>query len=491
METSHDRGPTRLALLPTQVPGLDRVLRGGVPRGTVLLVAGAPGTGKTTLGNQLAFRHAAAGATALIVTLMAETHDRMLTHMADFSFFDPALMPDRVRVLNALSAPDDSPQALPERLRHMVREASATLLIVDGTAVIDDLNTSRLDFRQLTNQLQAQSALLGCTTVFLLNRDPDELGHIATHADGLIDLRQETSGSRRVRTLEVVKLRGVDHLGGRHEFAIGEDGIEVYPRLEAALAGSPPAVESMSDRLGFGVPGLDAMLGGGLLPGSATLLMGSPGAGKTLTSLHFLLEGAQRGEPGLMASFQESPERLIRTAAGIGLDLATPVRDGTVRLLWRQPLEVSPDAWAWELLTAVTDHRPRRVVVDALTDLERRLPGPDRPPDYVAALVHALREAGATGLLTAELGTLVGPELRVPLPAVSAALDNLLLLRYAEVSGHLTRFVSVFKMRETAFDPAIRRFAMSDEGITVGDVFSRAVGLLTGIPIPESGWSER
>jgi circadian clock protein KaiC len=143
------------------------------------------------------------------------------------------------------------------------------------------------------------------------------------------------------------------------------------------------------------------MLGGGLLPGSSTLLMGTPGAGKTLTGLHLVVAGARRGERGLVAGFHESPDRLIRTATGIGLDLGRHVASGLVRILWRPPLELSPDAWVWELLAAVEEHRPTRLVVDALTDVERRIPGPDRPPDFVAALTGALRTAGVTTLVNA------------------------------------------------------------------------------------------
>jgi circadian clock protein KaiC len=349
--------------------------------------------------------------------------------------------------------------------------------------VVADL-ASRLDFRRLTNLLQAQSAILGCTTVLLINRDPDEIGDVATHADGLIDVRQELIGSRRVRTLQVVKLRGANHLGGRHEFTIGPDGITVFPRLEAALGDTDHGAEPDETRIGTGVPSLDAMLGGGLLPGSSTLLMGTPGAGKTLTGLHLVVAGARRGERGLIAGFHERPQRLIRAAARIGLDLAGAVDSGLVRILWRPPLELSPDAWAWALLDVVAEHRPTRLIVDAITDIERRIPGPDRPPDFIAALTSELRGAGVTALFNAELSTLIGPELRVPLPAVSVALDNMILLRYVELHARLERLISILKVRESAFDPAIRGFVISDQGIAIGEPVSGAAALLTGAPIP-------
>ena len=478
-------GPTPLKRTPTGVPGLDRVVDGGIPQGSVVLVVGGSGTGKTTLGNQMAFHHAAGGAVAVVATVLTETHDRMLSHQSGFGFFDPAQVGAGVRYLSVLPAHEETgTDAALDTLRRIVRDHGATLLVVDGTAALADLTAVPLAFGRFVNRLQVQAALLGCATVVLLNRDPDGVGDLATHADGLVVLRQQPAAARRLRTLEVVKLRGVAHLGGRHEFAIGADGVTVFPRLEAALAGNTPRAEASGARLGFGLPGLDAMLGGGLLPGSGTLLIGTPGTGKTLTGLHFVLEGARRGERGLVAGLHESPERLARTAAGVGLDLAEPASAGLVRILWRSPLELSPDAWAWEVLAAVAEHRPTRVVVDALPDVERRLPSPERAADFAAALAGALRAAGATAIFVAELGNLVGPELRVPLPAVSAALDNLVLLRHFELGSRLQRLVSILKARETAFDPTIRGFTIGDRGLAIGEPFAGAVGLLTGASVP-------
>jgi circadian clock protein KaiC len=468
----------------TGVRGLDTVLRGGIPHGSLVLVVGTPGTGKTTLGNQLAYLQAAKGQRAVFTTTMVESHDRMLAHLGGFGFFDPAQVGDGVAYLNVLDALREGTEALGSALRHIVQDEGASLLVMDGTAVIRELAASSLDFRELANQLQAQSVFLGCTTVLLVNRDADVIGDIAAHVDGLITLRQEREGARHVRTLEVVKLRGAHHLGGRHEFAIGPDGIAVFPRLEAGVTLEEREETPPDERVGFGLPALDAMVGGGLLPGSSTLLMGTPGAGKTLTGLHLLVAGAQRGERGLLAGFHERPGRLVRAAASIGLDLASHVESGRIRILWRPPLELSPDAWAWQLLAAVREHRPTRLVVDALTDVERRIADPSRAPDVVAALTGELRSAGVTSLFTAELDTLVGPELRVPLPAISVAMDTLLLLRNSELRSRLQRLVSVLKMRESAFDPAIRSFTIGDQGLAIGEPFTGVAALLTGIPSP-------
>jgi circadian clock protein KaiC len=474
-----------LAQRPTGIAGLDQILRGGFPVGGAYLVAGTPGTGKTTLGNHLAYAHAAGGGVSIIATLVAETHDRMLAHLAGFAFIDPAQIGVGVHYLSLVSSLEEGGlDAVLRTIRELVRGLGATLLVVDGTGLLEDVAPSTLDFRRFTAQLQAQSALLGCTTLLLTNRRAEQTDEIATHVDGVVHLLQEAVGAGERRLLRVAKLRGVGHLTGRHEFAITPEGIVVSPRLEAVVSPHAAVGDPGTDRVSIGVPGLDAMLGGGLPAGSSTLLIGNPGAGKTLTGLQFIVAGAGRGERGLIAGFHESPQRLVATAEAIGLDLGRHLDAGLVRILWQLPVDLAPDAWAQTLLATVAEHRPARLLVDSLPDVQQHLLPSDRLSDFVTALVTTLRAAGVTSLFAAELDTLVSPELRLPIPDISAAMDNGILLRHFELASRLHRLVSIIKMRQSAADPAIREYGITDRGITVGEPFSHATALLTGSARP-------
>jgi len=472
--------------LGTGVPGLDEILGGGLPAGRTCLVAGLPGTGKTTLGNQLAFHHAAMGGRAIVATLLTETHDLLLSNLASFAFFDASLVGERVTYLNLFdSLEHEGLDGVISAIRRAAREDRAELLVVDGATVVEEVAPSPLALRRFVQDLQAQAAVLGATTVLLTSQERNKLDVLGAHVDGVIVLGNERNDSRHVRSLEVLKLRGGAHVSGAHTFTITQTGVTVHPRLESVRGRRrPPESPSTASLMGIGVAGLDGMLGGGLLPRSSTLVMGPPGSGKTLLGLSFVLEGAKRGERGLLAGFHETLPDLVSTAADAGLNLGRAIEEGLVQILWDPPLELSADAWAWRLLAAVREHRPQRVFIDAISDVQRLITSPQRLPTYVAALTNELRALGATILIATELDAYVDRQLAVPLPAASATMDNGILLRQVELESSLHRVVLVLKARRMATDPAIRELYISERGIEVGDPLHAVAGLMTGIAVP-------
>ena len=474
--------PVELARLSTHIPGLDTVLGGGLFVGDAYLVTGKPGTGKTTLGNQMAFAHARAGGTVLFATLLTESHDRMLAHLRGFPFADTSLVGERIHYISLLDAlRDGDVDGVMATLLTTVRGHRASLLIIDGAGAARMLAHSSFDFARFIHGIQARTAILGCTTVLFSGER--ESAEAETHADGVITLSNTSDHSRDVRWLRVSKLRGSRYLNGRHSFTIGDDGVVVFPRLEVAHAKIEPAWPDTQERLEFGVTGLDAMTGGGLSAGTSTLVFGTPGSGKTILGLHFLAEGARQGERGLIAGFQETRPALASTANGADIELDSAIDSGLVRVLWRSPLDLAPDEWAWQLLAAIEEHRPRRLVIDCFSDLGPFFGHPDRMSTFATALAIDLRDRGVTTLFNFEVDTLVGPELMVPVPNLSATMDNALLLRTVELRSAQHRMVTILKQRQTAHDTTIREIAIGPQGIVVGDPFD-ASALLSGSATP-------
>jgi circadian clock protein KaiC len=481
---------SELPRVSTGITGLDAITGGGLPARRTCLIAGLPGTGKTTLGNQLAFNHAAQGGRAIIATLLTETHDVIIENLQSFRFVDRELIGNQVRYISILEPlMKGGVDAVLAALRQNVRRANATLLVVDGTAIVEDIASSPFDMRRFAQQLEAQFAMLGCITILLTGAVGEELQLLGGHANGVILLTNTLVGAQHVRGLELVKLRGAQHHSGVHEFAITENGVAIFPRLESVTGYVRPS-PTPSHGLGTGVPVLDTMVGGGLMPLSTTLVMGTPGAGKTILGLSFLAEGAERGEAGLHVTFHETADELASTAEGIGIDFRRYLERDLIRVLWNPPLEIGADAWAWQVLDAIDDRRPRRLFIDAITDVQRIMTAPERMSMFISALVNAIRARHVTTLISAELDEYTDERLVVPIPAASATMDNGILLRHVEMPGQLRHLVSVLKVRRAQSDPAIREMEITNHGMVISGPFSTASGLLTGRAVPHAGTIE-
>jgi circadian clock protein KaiC len=239
---------------------------------------------------------------------------------------------------------------------------------------------------------------------------------------------------------------------------------------------------SRDDRVSFGVAGLDALLDGGVPRLSTSVVEGGTGVGKTLLGLHFLIEGARRGEPGLLLTLEEAPDQLRAIGQGFGWDLAAIEQAGMLRLHHASPVELSPDAFLHTAREILAQSGARRVVLDSLTSVELSVSSKRRFRELIYAMSKHVRAAEATLLMTLESQQLVGAG---PLTSggISPAADNVILLRYVEVDGVLQRAVSVLKARGIEHSTELRRLQITSSGAEVLEVFEGMRGVLTGIPI--------
>src|SRR6201997_2411723 len=152
MPTDEPRRPM-LKRLPTGVPGLDTVLRGGFLRGGIFIVQGSPGAGKTILGNQICFHHVARGGRALYVTLLAENHARMLLHIGQLGFFEEAVIPERLYYISAFRVLEqEGLPAVMSVLRREVQARRASLLVLDGLSAIEETADSSRAFKKFIHE---------------------------------------------------------------------------------------------------------------------------------------------------------------------------------------------------------------------------------------------------------------------------------------------------------------------------------------------------
>ncbi len=390
-----------LARLSTGVSGLDQIVRGGFLRGGVYIVSGPPGSGKTIFGNQLCFSQAREGKHALFLTLLAESHGRMVRHLEGFSFFVPEEV-DRsvfyVSGYHALKA--GGLHALSRLMRQQVREKRPSVLVLDGLQAAEEAATSKLEYREFLHELGVHNALVGCTTVVLTTEEGGSANDPEfAMVDGTIRFTNELYGLKAIRGLEVAKFRGAAQLPGKHTFLIDDHGVNAFPRTEALYTQVPTTVPDPKKRKAFGIPSLDAMLHGGLVADSCTLMLGSPGVGKTTLGLAFLAEGAARGERGLYYGFAESVPRLLQKSELLELGLGPHVKAGRIHLEARAALETVPDALVQDLfarierekITAAVRRRARAVLPRgprSRADVALRRRAHERAPGAQGHLAH-------------------------------------------------------------------------------------------------------
>jgi circadian clock protein KaiC len=456
--------------VPTGIPGLDEVISGGLLKSGIYLVQGAPGAGKTILANQIGYTLAAAGGRVVYVTMLAESHARMLQHMSAFSFFDENLVPEHIYYVSAFNAlRDGGLPAVVNLLRAEMRTHKAQLLVLDGLVIAANAAASDESLKLFISDIQAHSTLTGCTTLLLASDDADRpVSPEQTMVDGILLLRECPLGPRRERRLEVVKFRGSNTLRGTHAFRIGATGITVYPRLESARRESPAAAIQPRG-VSTGIDGLDRMFDiGGLPEGSITALSGYSGSGKTSIALHFLARSSAE-EPGLYFGFYESPEFLVQISRLLGRDLQPLVDAGVLHFVWQPFGENLLDELAMRLLESIRRTGARRVVIDSFGGFAAATAYEARDGGFLASLANELRRSGATSLITVEETNAKPASFPISTPTMSALSDNLINVR-AQIETTVRRSTWIGKVRNSRFDLRVRDLVLTSSGLEIVEV---------------------
>jgi len=286
-----------------------------------------------------------------------------------------------------------------------------------------------------------------------------------------------------VRKMEVMKMRGQPTLPGLHTFRIGAEGVEVFPPASVANRGPADATAALgAPRLLMGVPGLDAMLGGGLPSGYSLLVAGPSGSGKSILAAAFLSEGARRGETGVIAAFEQHPNR---SRSRLVADL---IASGQVGLLQNPAADLSIDEVVFMLLRDIRRLGASRVVIDSLSGFELAL-APTFREDFresLSNLVTALAGAGVTVLMTSELEDRY-TDLRFSPHGTAFMTDAIIVQRYIEVDSRLRRVMAVVKVRASAHSDELREFSIDADGIRMGAKLADHEGLLGGRPTRKHG----
>jgi circadian clock protein KaiC len=473
--------------LPSGVPGLDTVLGGGLPEYSFNLVAGGPGSGKTTLAHQIMFANATAERPALYFTVLGEPTLKMLRYQRQFTFFDPELAGSAIEFIN-LSA-EVMERDLGEVLQRIVGEierAKPGIVVVDSFRTIAGQHgTSErgamFDLDQFIQRLALHLTSWEVTS-FLLGEytEAEQRNPVFTVADGILWLSQATDRNSVVRKLQVVKTRGRAPMPGLHTFRITDAGLQIFPRIPEQTRKRAP---QRRDRLSTGVPGIDEMIGGGVISGDVVMLTGPAGSGKSTVATQFIVAGLAAGETGVIAVFEEYPEEYLARAETRNPDVGKAIKDGKLELIYLRPLDLSVDEALAAILEAVERLGAKRVVIDSLSGFEVAL-APTFREDFRESLYRLVGTLTATGVsvfMTAEVAEGFS-DARFTTEKVSFITDEIIVQRYVEIEGELRRVMAVIKMRGSDHSHEFRTYEVTPKGVVIGGPLTEYDGIITGVP---------
>lgn len=466
------------------------MLNGGLTPNRLYLVEGSPGSGKTTLSLQFLLDGKARGERGLYITL-SETSEELravaASHGWDLSGIDLFELSSTEEVFGegreqSILHPWEMELSGTIRLiQEQVERTKPTRIVFDSLSEMRLLAQDALRYRRQVLALKQFFAGRNVTVILvddLTGNNGRRDSHLHSLCHGVVTLERTTLdfGAAR-RKLEVQKMRGIDFVAGYHDCRIRRGGLDVFPRLIASAHHRPFA----GDPTPSGVGELDALLGGGPLRGTSTLITGPAGSGKTTIALQYLYAACERGEACVAYQFDERIGTLFVRAKAMGLDLQKHVDRGILKVVQIDPAELPPGEFAWNLRHEVEERNVRLVMFDSLSGYMAAMPQEQQLVLQMHELLSYLNQRGVVTLLINPQSGLVGSMATNNLN-ISYVADAVILIRFFEAAGRIRKAISIIKNRGGPHEDAIRELRIDGKGVRVGKPLVEFSGVLTGTP---------
>ncbi len=462
----------------TGVSGLDNVLDGGFLRPSAVLIAGTAGTGKTTFVMQSLFNAAKNEEVCMYITALSEPIAMINNFMSKFSFYNISLLgkgnvryvPIDINIIRKGS------KAVINEMERNIEIVKPDRIVIDPANVLVfglDEESQRQFYYDFFTAMKGWNSLVLLTGEF--TADTLIKSTLSYLVDGIIYISNEPFLDRSVRHVNILKMRGQDFCSGKHSCKITKDGFMIFPRLPLTARTS-----ILKERISTGVKGFDQMTGGGFIQGSAILISGSSGTGKTTIGTQFIMNGLSRNEPGVIVSFEEDAMQIRENSKMFGWNLKEYEDKDLLKII--SPLEFDANELAIQLCEIIEKINARRLLFDGTGKLYRMMPGYIQFPEYMAGIISNMKNKNVTAIYTNEASNLTGTA-QITGTGVSPTMDTVILLRYVEIRSEMRKAISVLKMRGSDHDKEIREIVINKEGVEIKLPFSEYSGLLSGSPV--------
>ena len=349
-------------------------------------------------------------------------------------------------------------------------------VVLDSVTSLRLLAGDPLRYRRQLLTMRQFFAARSSTFLLLDGEEPDPALEDTVH--GVIQLQRQAPEYGDVRRrLSVSKMRGMAFNGGYHNFRIRTGGLDVYPRIRPQANGDAATGSVLTS----GVAGLDTLLGGGLDEGTACLIVGPTGTGKTSVSTLYAYEAAKQGKRVALFCFDERPETFLTRSEGLGMKVRELVAAGTITIKPISTAELSPGEFSQLVRNAVEEDGAKVVLMDSLTGYFHSMPQEEALLSQMHDLLTYLSQSGVLSILIVSQHGLIGQGIQGPLD-VSYMADSVILLRHFEAAGAVRKAISVIKKRNGPHETTIRELKLVSGGIEVGEPIKDFSGVLSGMP---------
>jgi circadian clock protein KaiC len=476
----------------TGVPGLDEVLKGGLPANRLYLVRGNPGVGKTTLSMQFLLEGEKRGEQGLYVTLSEtkiEIEDIAHSHgwnLGKLAIFELSAMEQEMAedAQNTIFHPSEIElNKTTDLLLRKIVQANPKRIVLDSMSELRLLSDSPLRYRR--QMLALKQFFVGRDMTVMLLDDHTAGGDLQVQsiAHGVISIETITSdyGTER-RRLKIDKMRGVDFMAGYHDSVIVPGGLRVFPRLVAA----DHVRDYKMTQIKSGLDHLDRLLGGGLERGTSCLFLGPAGCGKSSLMAQFAVAAAERGEKTLVMLFEETKKISLARSRSLGMPVKKYIEEGLIDMRQLDPGELAPGQFVDMVISAVERDKIKMIQIDSLNGYLQAMPDVKFLNIQFHELLTFLSHRGIITLMTVAQQGLMGSTMTAPVEITYLA-DSVVLMRYFEQAGEIKKAISVLKKRVGRHESTIRELRASNIGLQVGEVLRDFHGVLTGTPVYKGG----